>query len=124
MRLLYLTFARLTGRLVLPGRFSSSKDAELLVLRHEVAMLRQTAARHLYCQRNRSVREHPSLFWAYRYRWRCALPVSGGFVIAAVGQGFGSGQRLSKIGVDEGIAVFLELVGSLRFLLVSSQLIA
>jgi hypothetical protein len=39
LRLLYLIFARLCSWLVLFGRSSASKDAELLVLRHEVAVL-------------------------------------------------------------------------------------
>jgi putative transposase len=41
LRLLYLIFLRLVGLLVLLGRSSASKDVELLVQRHEVAVLRR-----------------------------------------------------------------------------------
>jgi hypothetical protein len=41
MWLLYLIFRQVLGLVVLLGRTSSSKDVELLVLRHEVAVLRR-----------------------------------------------------------------------------------
>ena len=40
LRLLHLIFARLRGWLVLPGHGTAPENAELLVLRHEVAVLR------------------------------------------------------------------------------------
>jgi putative transposase len=51
--MLYLIFVRICGWLVLLGRSSASKDAELLVLRHEIAVLRRANPR-------------PQLDWADR----------------------------------------------------------
>jgi hypothetical protein len=45
LRLLYLVFLRLLNLLLLFGRSSTSKDVELLVLRHEVAVLRRANPR-------------------------------------------------------------------------------
>jgi hypothetical protein len=41
LRLLYLIFVQLVKLMLLLGRSSASKDVELLVLRHEVAVLRR-----------------------------------------------------------------------------------
>jgi hypothetical protein len=45
LRLLYLIFWQVLGLVLLMGRTSSTKEVELLVLRHEVAVLRRTNPR-------------------------------------------------------------------------------
>jgi putative transposase len=55
LRLLYLIFTRLCVWLVLLGRSPASKNGELLVLRHEVAVLRRTNPRPRLDWADRSV---------------------------------------------------------------------
>ena len=43
LRLSYLIFRQVVGLILMLGRSSSTKDVELLVLRHEVAILRRTS---------------------------------------------------------------------------------
>jgi putative transposase len=45
IRLIYLFIVRVIGLLVLLSRSDAAKDTEILVLRHEVAVLRRQVAR-------------------------------------------------------------------------------
>jgi hypothetical protein len=90
LRLLYLIFGWLLGWLTLLGRASSTKDIELLVLRHEVAVLRRTnpkprldwADRALFAGLIRhlpaALRGHRLITPATVLRWHHRLVTTGG----------------------------------------------
>ena len=95
--MLYLIFVRLTGWMALLARSAASKDAELLVLRHEVAVLRRQnpgpgldgADRMVLAalawllpgqlRMSRLVTPDTLLRWHWRLvRWRWTYPPEGG----------------------------------------------
>ncbi|MCW2897817.1 MAG: Integrase catalytic region [Streptosporangiaceae bacterium] len=55
LRLVYLIFVRVLGRLVLVGRSDRSKDIEILVLRHQLAVLRRQVARPCWSWADRAM---------------------------------------------------------------------
>ena len=71
LRLPYLIFLQLLNLLLLLGRSSASKDVELLVLRHEVTVLRRTNPKPRLDWADRAVfaalvRALPPMLWGHR----------------------------------------------------------
>ncbi|WP_229796096.1 hypothetical protein [Saccharothrix coeruleofusca] len=110
LRLLYLIFVRVVGWLVLLGRSSTAKDVELLVLRHEVAVLRRTNPRPRLEWADRAVpaalvrplpqmlREHPVVTPGTILRWHRRL----------VAKKWTYPHRTGRPPVDDTITVLIE----------------
>ncbi|MDT5306779.1 MAG: putative transposase [Mycobacterium sp.] len=110
LRLLYLIFLHLLNLLMLLGRSSASKNIELLVLRHEVAVLRRTDRRPRLDWADRAifaalVRRLPLLLRAHRLvtpgtilRWHRRL----------VAKKWTYPNRVGRPPVDDAVAVLIE----------------
>jgi transposase InsO family protein len=112
LRLLYLVFLQLLSLLLLLGRSSASKDVELLVLRHEVAVLRRANPKPRMDWADRAVfaalvRALPTVLRAHRLvtpgtilRWHRRL----------VAKKWTYPNRVGRPPVDEVVAVLIQRI--------------
>jgi transposase InsO family protein len=110
LRLLYLILLRVLNLLLLLGRSSASKDVELLVLRHEVAVLRRTTPTPRLDWADRAVfaalvRRLPQMLRGHRLvtpgtilRWHRRL----------VAQKWTYPHRIGRPPIDDTVAVLIE----------------
>jgi putative transposase len=110
LRLLYLIFLHLLNLLTLLGRSSASKDIELLVLRHEVAVLRRTTRRPRLDWADRAmfaalIRTLPPLLRAHRL-------VTPGTILCwhrrLVAKKWTYPHRVGRPSVDDAVAALIE----------------
>jgi putative transposase len=83
VRMLYLMFAHLAGWVALLARSSASKDAELLVLRQEVAVLRRRNPEPKLDWADRAVLAALALCCAKTLHgaWHCTRPATARIVV-------------------------------------------
>jgi hypothetical protein len=116
LRLLYLIFLQLVKLMLLLGRSSASKDVELLVLRHEVAVLRRANPKPHLDWADRAVfavlvQRWPQLLRRHRLvtpdtslRWHRRL----------VARKWTYPHRLGRPPVDDAVAVLIERMATRR----------
>ncbi|MGH3823838.1 MAG: helix-turn-helix domain-containing protein [Pseudonocardiaceae bacterium] len=110
LRLLYLVFLQLLNLLLLLGRSSASKDVELLVLRHEVAVLRRTNPKPRLDWANRAV--FAALVRAMRKLLRVHRLVTPGTILRwhrrLVAKKWTYPNRVGRPPIDDAVAVLIE----------------
>ena len=99
LRLLYLIFVRLCSWLVLVGRSTASKDAGLLVLRHEVAVLRRTHPRPRLDWADRVVLTALIRLLPAKLRMHRLIPSYAGTAVSSPGSGL---TRTAQDGLRSG----------------------